>query len=289
VITNRVAATCAVCGKYVPVRTGVSVGEIGDRKFRHQECGDYVAAADTRGAARRVDRRWDTEVGLGARLAAIPRPGLAAVGGAVAVVLGVALLFVAGGDDNSADPVVPASGTSTTAEVEVLGQTVTSIGETTTTIAGATTTAELPGVVPPPGSPTTRPRGRTTAPPGSPTATADDPGPSTPGSPVTTSGSPGTTSSPGSPTTTRPPTTTVRPPTTTQPPITTTPPPTTPPPTTPPPTTEPPTTPPPTTEPPTTPPPTTEPPTTPPPTTEPPTTPPPSLGGLIGDLLDDLL
>jgi hypothetical protein len=311
VITNRVAATCAVCGKYVPVQTGVPVGDPAERRFRHAECGDHAAAAVR--PPRRPADRWATDTGalggLGARFAALPHPGLTALGGAVAVVLGVVLLFVASSGDNASSP-VRRSSIGNASDVSVLGETETAApddggdGATTTAGDGTTASSEDSGVGPlAPGAPVTTRRTAitrpgTTPPPGAP---GEPTGTSVPGSPVTTK-APGTTGGstttrPGSTatTTTRPPTTTTRPPTTTAPP-TTTQPPTTPPPTTPPPTTQPPptttqpptTTSPPTTEPPTTEPPTTEPPTEPPPT-EPPTTAAEDLLGAIGDLLDGLL
>jgi hypothetical protein len=266
--TNRVAATCAVCGKYVPVRTGVPVGDVGDRKFRHLECGEHEAGADVRPLYRGGDRRWGSDVGIGQRIAAMPHPGLAAVGGAVAVVLGVVLLFVAGSDEPSADPIRPAEVSDTHPDVSVLGETLTNDGSTTTTVVGApASTTGAPGVAPPPGSPTTRPRSTTTRPGSGPAPGTTGDGPTattgTPGSTATTS-APGPTA-PGATTTTPRPATTVRPPTTTAAPGTTT---TSPPP-----------------------------PTTtaaPPPTTTttaapPPTDPPSDLLGALGDILDGIL
>jgi hypothetical protein len=230
VITNHVAATCAVCGKYVPVRTGVPVGESADRRFRHEDCGYFFPAPEPRTARR--DRRWGGDIELSTRIADMPHPGWAAVGGATAVLLGVVLFFVAGSDDRGADPLRALAGT--TPEVEVLGESVTSgdVTTTTTALSPSSSSADAPGVVTDLATTTTR-RTTTTRPRVTPPPGTSAPGVTTaPGTVATPTSAPGTTSSPGSatttntptapaPTTTRAPTTTTRAPTTTQAPTTT--------------------------------------------------------------------
>jgi hypothetical protein len=275
--TNHVAATCAVCGKYVPVRTGIPAGDGTDRKFRHEDCRDVAVGLHR--APPRPAPRFAAFGGLGERIASLPHPGLAGVAGALAVVFGVVLLFIAGGDDDGASPLRPAEVSDTRPDVSVLGETESADdvdSTTTTTVTDGTTTTTIAGAPVVPAGPTTTQRRTTTTRPGVTPPPADPGGPPTTAAPGTT-GAPGTTAAPGS-TTTRPPTTTTRPPTTTTRPPTTTSPPTTAPPTaTPPTTTSPPTTAPPTTEPPTT----TSPPTTAPPTTEPP----PDIVDVLLDIL----
>jgi hypothetical protein len=227
-----------VCGKYVPVRTGIPHGDPGERKFRHENCRD--AALGLNRPPPRREARAGVLAGLGDRIANLPHPGLAGVAGAVAVLFGVVLLFVAGGDEKGANPVRPAEVSDTRPEVDVLGETETvdEVDDPSTTTAGedepATTEASAPVV---PGAPITTQRRTTTTRPGvsPPPAPPSNPGssPSPTTAAPTTTGAPGTTSRPATTTTrpatttTRPPTTTTRPPTTTSPPTTTTSPPTT--------------------------------------------------------------
>lgn len=243
--TNQVASNCAVCGKYLAVGSGVSAGGDDPRTFCHPGCAEAIAPQTAAAiAVVRPNHRWSGSEQLeredrrasGTRHAV--RPRVAGVSGGLAMLVGLALLLVASGEDDDGPSSRPVGGSAP--EVSALGVT------ETTPEQDASSAAKSPIGADPADGPAARarPRGSVTsrnpkaapplvpapddqAPPssggsGSPTAPSGTVSSSPPSSGPPTTDPPTTSPPPSDPSTTsEAPTTTTEPSTTTEPPTTT--------------------------------------------------------------------
>lgn len=126
--TNQVASNCAVCGKYLAVGSGVSAGGDDPRTFCHPGCAEAIAPQTAAAiAVVRPNHRWSGSEQLeredrrasGTRHAV--RPRVAGVSGGLAMLVGLALLLVASGEDDDGPSSRPVGGSAP--EVSALGVT----------------------------------------------------------------------------------------------------------------------------------------------------------------------